>query len=229
MILRANLPRICKIAQVSPRVLDIGGWQQPFNLATHVVDLMPYVTRRQKDAIDPEHEPRFSAATWVVQDACTPPYPFPDKFFDFCFCSHTLEDLRDPLAVCREMVRVSKAGYIETPSRAREIFCNRRGFALRAAFGNIPQVGYDHHRWFVEIERNHVRFTIKDQRLLASRKNFLTKSDLGRKMTEAESGAALFWEDGFTFEEAQLDDPQRQLREFRDATLRRLSSETRAI
>jgi SAM-dependent methyltransferase len=158
------------------------------------------------------------------QDACTPPYPFPDKFFDFFFCSHTLEDLRDPLAVCREMVRVAKAGYIETPSRAREIFCKKRGFALRAALGKIPQVGYDHHRWSVEIEGTHVQFLIKDQRILASRRNFMTKGDLGRNMTEEESGTALFWEESFTFEEARLDDPKTQLREFRDDTLRRLRS-----
>jgi hypothetical protein len=30
-------------------------------------------------------------------------------------CSHTLEDIRDPLWVCSEMIRIGKAGYIELP------------------------------------------------------------------------------------------------------------------
>jgi hypothetical protein len=34
----------------SARVLDAGGWYRPFNLATHVIDLNPYDSRRVDDA-----------------------------------------------------------------------------------------------------------------------------------------------------------------------------------
>jgi ubiquinone/menaquinone biosynthesis C-methylase UbiE len=51
---------------------------------------------------------------------CTDRLPFEDKSVDFLICSHTLEDLRDPIRVCREINRVAKAGYIEVPSRAME-------------------------------------------------------------------------------------------------------------
>ena len=207
MILAGNLPRLSEIAAARTRVLDVGGWWRPFHLATHVLDLMPYETRHTHDALDPEHAPRFSAETWTVHDACRPPWPYPDKFFDFSFCSHTLEDLRDPIAVCVELNRVSRAGYIETPSRAREIFAKSRFFGLRAAFGRMPEVGFAHHRWFVELEDTHLRFLAKDQRLLARRGNFITRADLGRKLTEAESGLGLFWEGSFTFAEELIENP----------------------
>ena len=84
-ILRSNLPRLRKSA-ANARVLDIGGWYQPFNLATHVIDLCPYVTRRCHEAVDPEDVERFTADTWVVADVCAPPWPYTDKFFDFVVC-----------------------------------------------------------------------------------------------------------------------------------------------
>lgn len=221
MILEGNLPRIYDLA-TSGRVLDVGGWWRPLNLATHVLDLRPYASRRQHDALDPQHGPRFSADTWVVWDACCAPWPFPDKFFDFSFCSHLLEDVRDPLIVCAELIRVSKAGYIETPSREREIFSKARFFSLRTALGRIPTVGFGHHRWFVELDGTHLRFTAKDLRLLAARRNYITRRDLRRKMTAAESGIGLFWTGGFTFEECFLDGIP--LDRFRDDALRRMKA-----
>jgi hypothetical protein len=226
MILTANLPRLCDLAGRAGRVLDVGGWFRPFNLATHVLDVMPYETRHRRHPLDPGNAERFSAATWTIHDACRAPWPFPDKFFDFSFCSHTVEDLRDPIVVCAELVRVSRAGYIETPSREREIFCKHRFFGLKAALGRMPPVGFDHHRWLVDAEGNHLRFLAKDQRLVADRRNFITRGDLGRKLTEAESGLGLFWEGRFTFEETFLDDTAK-LAAWRDAALARLRGASR--
>jgi len=219
MILTANLPRVCELARRAERVLDVGGWFRPFNLATHVLDVMPYATRHRQHPLDPGNPERFAAATWTVHDACRAPWPFPDKFFDFSFCSHTIEDLRDPIAVCAELVRVSKAGYVETPSRERESFCKDRFAGLKRALGRLPQVGFDHHRWLV-------RFLAKDQRLVADPRRYITRGDLGRKLTEAESGLGLFWEGRFTFEEVFLDDTAK-LAAWRDAALRRLRAEPR--
>jgi SAM-dependent methyltransferase len=42
--------------------------------------------------------------------------PFKDKAFDFVVASHILEHIKDPEDFLRELMRVGKAGYIETPN-----------------------------------------------------------------------------------------------------------------
>jgi hypothetical protein len=205
MILRSNLPRLRERASASARVLDVGGWYQPFNLATHVIDLCPYESRRVHDALDPEDGERFSADTWVVHDVCNAPWPFLDKSFDFVVCSHLLEDVRDPIAVCRELCRVGNAGYIETPSRVREIYSKERWSLLRLLAGKVPEIGFYHHRWLVEREGTHLYFTAKTAALLEDRRYYITRSDIGRKLSEKESALALFWVREFTFEEIFTD------------------------
>lgn len=202
VILTSNLPKVCDIARRSERVLDVGGWFQPFNLATHVIDLFPHETRKAAHALDPENAERFSRDSWVEHDVCAPPWPFEDNFFDFSFCSHLLEDVRDPIAVCGELIRVSKAGYIETPSRVREIFSKSRFHRLNMALGRLPEVGFEHHRWFCELDGDHLRFIAKDQRVLRDRSRYITRSEIGRKLSEAESGLGFFWQGSFTYEES---------------------------
>ncbi len=101
------------------------------------------------------------------------------------------------------------------PRRAL-IFSKARFFGLKSLLGRIPEVGFYHHRWFVEIEGDHVRFRAKDQRLLMSRSWFITRRDLGRKMTEHEPGA--FLRDRFTCEE-RFDVDEAELESFRSRTL----------
>jgi hypothetical protein len=47
--------------------------------------------------------------------------PFADKEFDFVYSRHVLEDSWNPFALCEEMSRVGKSGYIETPSPIVEL------------------------------------------------------------------------------------------------------------
>src|SRR3954449_10993879 len=96
-------------------VLDVGGWAKPFPRADWVLDLMPYETRGLYGTLEPDAE-RFGPDTWVTLDMCAHmPWPFADAQFDFAICSHTLEDIRDPIWVCSELARVARAGYIEVP------------------------------------------------------------------------------------------------------------------
>ena len=217
MILMSNIRWVSELAAKADTVLDVGGWWCPFNLATHVLDVMPYQTRRHHEALDPEHPQRFSAQTWTIHDVCRTPWPYPDKFFEFSFCSQILEDVRDPMTVCAELVRVSRAGYIETPSRVREIFSKARWYSIRSLIGRSPPIGYDHHLWYVEVAGTHLRFIPKEKRML-SRQNIITRGDLNRKLTEIESGISLFWQDTFTSE--YLPQPiESELQQFREEAL----------
>jgi ubiquinone/menaquinone biosynthesis C-methylase UbiE len=42
--------------------------------------------------------------------------PFKDKIFDFSFCSHLLEHIDSPDIAIKEIIRVSRSGYIEIPN-----------------------------------------------------------------------------------------------------------------
>ena len=99
-------------------VLDVGGWAVPFPRADWILDLGAYETRGRWGYEGDRADERFTAETWVRRDICDrAPWPFADGQFDFAICSHTLEDVRDPLWVCSELARVAAAGYIEVPSR----------------------------------------------------------------------------------------------------------------
>jgi hypothetical protein len=124
-------------------VLDVGGWRKPLNRADHVVDLLPYETRGGGGRLGPGPE-RHSPKTWHQFDICDTPWPFEDDMFDFAFCSQTLEDVRDPIAVCRELSRVARRGYVEVASAWIE--CT---FDVDVGPLTDSYPGYDRHRWLV--------------------------------------------------------------------------------
>lgn len=146
-----SLRRISERLDDSARVLDVGGWARPLNRADWVLDLMPYDSRGMLGH-DGEGGERFSSDTWVERDICArEPWPFEDRSFDFAVCSHTLEDLRDPVWVCAELQRVARAGYIEVPSRLEEQSWNVQG----------PWVGWGHHHWLIDVEDDDITFVFK--------------------------------------------------------------------
>ncbi len=49
--------------------------------------------------------------------------PFRDKAFDFVVASHVLEHIKTPEVMLKELMRVARAGYIETPNLLLERFC----------------------------------------------------------------------------------------------------------
>jgi hypothetical protein len=192
-----NVQRILDSLSPTDVVLDIGGWASPFNRANYILDAEPYETRgfyRTFGGVPFQGpaEEHFTKATWIQRDICDhTPYPFADKSIDFVICSHTLEDVRDPLWVCREMMRIAKRGYIETPSRLAE---STRGW-------EHPRLaGLSHHRWFVEIDGNRVRFMMKFHRIhshwrLSLPRGFPASLPIEDRLTW------LFWSDHFNVEE----------------------------
>jgi hypothetical protein len=181
-------------------VLDVGGWACPFNRAQWVLDAQPYETRGfyrtfGGPASQGGEREWFTPETWVVRDICHhEPWPFADQQFDFAICSHTLEDIRDPLWVCHELNRVAKAGYLEVPSRLFEscLGVERPG-----------QAGLAHHRWLIEIEGDHVRFLQKLHMIHADWRFHLPASFRSR-LTAENSASWLFWQGSFQFSEVEL-------------------------
>jgi hypothetical protein len=164
-------------------VLDVGGWAKPFPRADWVLDVMPFDTRGLYGRIGDAPE-RFTRERWVQRDVCArEPWPFADGEFAFAVCSHTLEDLRDPVWVCSEMERVARAGYIEVPSRLEEQSLGVHG----------PWVGWSHHRWLVDIGRDGVEFVFKSG-VLQGRPDFTLPAELGAVLDESERVQSLFWE-----------------------------------
>lgn len=205
-----NVDRILASLAPTDVVLDIGGWARPFNRANYVIDAEPYATRGYYGAALPAQGPtreHFTEDRWIQRDICDKtPFPFGDKEIDFVVCSHTLEDVRDPLWVCSEMVRVAKRGYIEVPSRLAET-CR----------GVEPgQVGWTHHRWLVDIEPGQVRFLMK-YHMLHSHWRYSFPASYLRGLPADRRVQWLDWEGSFAFSETTihgLDNIARELEGF---------------
>jgi FkbM family methyltransferase len=123
------------------KVLDVGSGNVPFPLATHLVDLAPHN----------DHYGRAGAPFKYVQgkpvQVCDIENMdcFADKEFDFVYCSHVLEHVHSPEKACRELMRIAKRGYIETPTRGKDLWLNT---------GQVSN-----HRWSVEWFRSKLIFT----------------------------------------------------------------------
>src|SRR5271170_3001963 len=183
-------------------VLDIGGWAHPFNRANYVMDSEPYETRGYYNRTFAKANPLpplggtreyFTPETWIKRDICDKtPYPFADKSIDLVICSHTLEDIRDPLWVCSEMIRIAKAGYVEVPSRLWE-----------SCRGHVPGIaGLSHHRWLIEINDNALHFLQKFH-IIHNWRYSLPAGTL-KEMSDQEKVRWLFWQESFEFSEVTL-------------------------
>lgn len=179
------------------RVVDIGGGAAPFPRADHVIDALPFeAAGRGSDGSGRSPREAFARAgpeNWTQLDVCRrSPWPFPDKSFDFAVCSHLLEDVRDPIWVCSEMVRIAKAGYIETPSRVEE---QSRGVE------HPRYAGYAHHRWLVSVHEGGLRFRHKPHALHALNDAIVADLAPDKRINPIHAVAALDWVDRFEFGE----------------------------
>lgn len=186
-MLEASRKRILSSLPADALVVDIGGWGQPFPRADWVVDLMPYDTRGLYGYDRTAAEERFTADTWIRRDICDPePLPFEDRRFDFAICSHTLEDVRDPIRVCREIVRIAKAGYVEVPSRLVEQSWGVEG----------PWTGWGHHRWLIDVVEGRLRFVLKHQ-IVHHARRYRFPPGFEQGLSDEQRVTSLWWNDGF--------------------------------
>jgi len=189
-MLASSVQRILDRVPDDAVVLDIGGWGRPFTRADWVLDLMPYETRGLygSDGNGPE---RFTADTWLQRDVCDrQPYPFETDQVDFVVCSHTLEDVRDPLWVCSEMQRVARTGYIEVPSRLEEQSYGFQG----------PWVGWGHHHWLIDRVDDGLEFVFKHH-VLHGRDSDHFPAGFRDTLSDEERVLTLWWEGSFAARE----------------------------
>jgi len=94
-------------------VLDVGSGDKPSWRANVLLDRYPgseYGGQRSGRASARVSRPLF--------DADAGDMPFADGAFDYTICSNLLEHVADPASVIEELMRVSRAGYIEVPEAA---------------------------------------------------------------------------------------------------------------
>ena len=122
------------------KVLDMGSGHIPFPKATVLADIA-----LTDDAVGRAGVPFKHVDGKPVYECSVESTPFADKEFDFVYCSHVLEHVDDPEAACRELMRIGKRGYIETPTRAKDLF--------------FATAKISHHKWAVSQENGVLIFT----------------------------------------------------------------------
>lgn len=127
-------------------VLDVGSGHRPNRRANVLIDneLNETEHRSGKKAQVPPDK------IMVLGNALN--MPFKNNEFDFIIASHIAEHIDDPEQFCKELARVGKRGYIETPGTMDEFFLNE-----------------PFHKWMVKKNGNYLIFKEK--------KNFKPFSD----------------------------------------------------
>ena len=185
-MLEQSAARIAEQLAPGALVLDVGGGARPFQRADWVLDMIAFAARGQLGYNAGGIAPRYDADTWVQRDICDrEPWPFHDQQFDFAVCSHTLEDVRDPVWVCAELQRVAAAGYIEVPSLHEELTHGIQG----------PWVGWGHHRWLVLAGERSIEFLFKHHVVNRAGSHLPTGSV--DELTPAQRTQTLWWEGSF--------------------------------
>lgn len=97
--------------------------------------------------------------------------PFQDKQFDYSYCRHVLEHVDDPKKACEEIMRVSRGGYIETPSHFNELIFGKK-----------------YHKWLVfwddreRVLRFYRKRPYEDRPFADFFVSILEQSEMGRKL-----------------------------------------------
>jgi len=197
-MLESTRAKLLERLQPGDVVLDVGSWADPFERADWVIDLFPYETRglyERRGWTKPRAgagEERFSETTWIQRDVCDrEPFPFADGEIDFAICSHTLEDVRDPVWVCSELQRVAKAGYIEVPSRLEE---------QSWGVGGGEFVGWTHHHWLIDVGEASIEFVFKTH-VIHSVPEYYFPHSFWLGLREEEKVQTLWWEGSFAYRE----------------------------
>ena len=170
------------------KILDVGGGMCPLSVATHIVDFLPY---RKPKKWHGERTSEFTCDGWFEVDINREKLPFEDNYFDFVFCSHTLEDITFPFNAMDEIKRVGKQGYIETPSMSWEITKSIQAKGI---------CGGQHHKWCVSVDNHKDNCLVFLEKSDCIYKNFLYHQSKSAYIKSRDSDACyLFWTETFSY------------------------------
>ena len=125
------------------RVVDVGCGTDPFPFATTLVDLHSDPTEHRHTSLSGFSKPVIIADIHAL--------PFRDLEFDYVYCCHVLEHVEHPIEACRELMRIGRRGYIETPALMKDcLFSWAKGM----------------HRWHVTAIGSRLCFFEYSERLL---------------------------------------------------------------
>lgn len=96
-------------------VIDIGCGDKPFYRADVFLDNLA-LTNNQRNT----NSSTITNLGLFINGDITKRTIFPHHFFDFSFCAHLLEHVDDPAAAIKEIMRISKSGYLEVPNGSNE-------------------------------------------------------------------------------------------------------------
>jgi hypothetical protein len=127
---------------ITTKIIDVGCSKIPFPKATHLLDFSDIESKPDKIIIN--------------MDLDFDKFEYDNNYFNFVYCRHTLEDIQNPQHAFSEIIRVSKAGYIETPSPLAEL-------TRYIDASNMEYRGYIHHRYIIwsNLETNTLYFLPK--------------------------------------------------------------------
>ena len=123
-------------------VIDIGSGDKPFWRGDVFFDNLSLSNNQRINRTETVH----SLGTFVNGDIIKT--PFKDKAFDFSFCSHVLEHVKRPDLAIKEIMRISKRGYIESPN------------------GLVESIyPFQSHLWFVYFYKKKLIFVSKSKKM----------------------------------------------------------------
>ncbi len=126
------------------KVVDIGCGNFPFSRADVLVD------SNLKDNSERDNMPIPADGRELVEANAEDLSCFKDKQFNISIASHILEHVKDPIKACNELMRISKQGYIETPTILFE-------FLYGVMFKPKP-----YHNWTISSDGNKLIFKKND-------------------------------------------------------------------
>jgi len=162
-------------------VIEIGSGHRPYPQSHVLVD--KYLEPEQREGpLATDGRPVVVAG---IEDL-----PFRDGAFAFSICSHVVEHAKDIGAALDELQRVSRAGYIETPSALFEIVEPHRRY----------------HRWVLMEEAGRLRIRPKSQEIPFEQSvlRALTNGNFGFKLFNATNpqlrATAISWRDRIEYQ-----------------------------